>query len=260
MFRLYTISAIIGLALAGLAFVSQNSPLLKEENKVAQNQSENLNNLVTGKPFVESLTAKNSNNQANLKENLTEDFTKGIGKIIYENNPSGPQDFYGENVLNAPDPDQIAENLLAEAAQKFDPATLKPEINENSLNISGDNSKSALIKYLVDLDKVIEEARKNSEKLNNVSELEEKEIQGILKIHQEAVAKLYKLSTPEVAVKIHTKEIELLSTTVNILEKIGGHESDPITAILAANYLVDLEKEFKKLHEELLEFVKINIL
>jgi hypothetical protein len=259
MFRLYTISAIIGLALAGSVFVFQNSPLLKEKNRVAQDQSGNLNNLVTGKPFVESLTAKNSNNQANLGDNLTENFTKGIGRIIYENNPSGPQDFYGEKVLNTPDPEKIAESLLAEAANKFDPSFLRPIVKDDELVISENSSKEALINYFYDANKImVSEAEEIIPDLDMSKELTIEEIALIATAHQKAINKLYKLAIPKLVVKIHKQEIELLSATKNIFEKILNYQNDPFTAILAATELEKIDIQFKNLGDEKLKFIRSN--
>lgn len=244
MIKSFTVSAIIGLALAGLVFVSQNALLPGLENETAQNnsqnQSENLNNLVTGKPFVESLPSKNSNNQANLEKNLTENFTQSLAKKIAQSNPTGTQILDGKQTIAVPDPDQIATDLLTEAYQKLNPKELIPKINNQDIKIIKDDLEALTIyaKYFDEID-----AATKLPEVKNSEELQAK-IPDLVVTYKNAVATLYQLPVPELFADIHKIKIAYLSAQLKLLEKMRDVQQDPVSTILASKNFAELEKEF----------------
>lgn len=253
-------TAIISLGIAGLVFISKNNVnLLKTGNKTTQ-ETLNGNNPVSNQPFVEKLLPSNKSNTS-LEENLTELFAKNLGKIVLDNNPDGPANIDGKKGLVVPEPESIAAELLAEAAQKFDPATLRPIIKDQDLKISEDNSKESLNNYILNFQKLVKDSAEkipSSVYATNEDELSLKDIQKLVEIYQESIKQFYKLSTPKSAIAIQKKQIELLTAKKNIFEKIVSYQQDPLIAILAAPELKRVDLDFSELSKNFLELIKIS--
>lgn len=239
-------TAIVILGIAGVFLVVQNStPLHIQES---QTNSQN-NNFVSQNPLVQNAASE---------ENLTELLAKQIGQRLVENNPMGPETIEDQEWLNVPEPENIAQDLLLEAAQKFNPESLKPDIKDGDLKISQDNSKEALANYILNFQKIVREA---ADKIPITLFSEELTLSGIIQlsdIYTETIGKFYKLTVPSSALQIHRKQIELLTVKRNIFEKIENYQEDSMTTILAVQELEKNDSEFNSLSEMLKNFIQKN--
>jgi len=272
MLKILIATAIISLGISGAAYFVMYGPpalvLVPSLDSQPTTQQTNNNPVRAGQPLVENWQSLEPS-ESNLsipgvdrleEENLTEEINRNIAKIIMENNPDGPQTVDGELQLNVPDPEELAAQVLAEAATKFDPESLKPTIHDSDLIISQDNSKEALIQYFFEINKIVSDsAQEISSSVPNNSENDWLVfVYQLTDAYQESADKFYKLSVPESALEIHKKAIQLLGAKGVVFEKMKNYEGDPITAILALKYLDDLDIQFQNLQEETMEFVKNN--
>jgi len=253
MIKKFTASAVIGLAIAGFLFVLENSPSTKTkvaqklENKPAQN------NLVSNKPFLETFSSKENRLglSANAQENFTDSFIEGIAKSIQEANPNGDS-----NKISLPDPEELSQNLLIEAAQKFNPESLRPVIENSDLKISKEDDEKALNAYFQGLQKIVNAGADKipltffSEKLNL------NDFITVTSIYTDIINQTYDLTVPPSLLTTHKKQIELLTVKRNIFKSIINYESDPLTTIFAAQELEKNDAEFLKLSQEFSEFIK----
>ncbi len=249
-------TAIISLGVAGIIFVVQNSaPQLNQNSKI---ESIKNNNSISDKPFIEPIADSQNlqpqNNPAN--DNLTEVFAKGIGQAIKQNNLPGPQSLNGQNVINVPDADAVANNLIQEATQKFDPSSLRPIIKDSDLIISQDNSKEAIKNYINDFQKIVKDASLKIPQSLFLEELTLGKLAQLINIYGETINKFYKLNVPSSAISMHKKQLELLIAKKNIFEKITAYENDPIASMLAAQELQKVDSEFVELSKIISGFKK----
>lgn len=240
MLRIYTISAILGLAIAGSVFLFQNSPLVKEESRIVQEgKSGNLTNLSTGKPFVEQLKVNQLTGKQNgINENLTDSFAQRLAEKIAQNNPAGAQIMDGRQAIAVPDPDQIAADLLAEAYQNLNPQELIPKINDKDLKII---NNQALAAYAEAFDEISSKTAMPDSQ--NSAELNAK-LPALIKSYQGAIDSLYKLPVPELFVEVHKTKIAYLTAQLKLLEKMKAVQQDPVAAMLASQNFLALEEEF----------------
>ncbi|MBI4992424.1 MAG: hypothetical protein HZB99_04370 [Candidatus Harrisonbacteria bacterium] len=258
MIKKFTASAIIGLAIAGFLFVLENS--LSTETKIAQtpeNKSPQ-NNLVSNKPFLETPSPENNRSSlsAAAKENFTESFIKGIAGNIQETNPRGSPNINGQNKINLPDPEELSQNLLIEAAQKFDPKSLRPVVKDSDLKISKEDDKTALNTYFQNLQKIVNAGADKIPLTFFSEELNLNDFIAVTGIYTDIINQIYSLPVPPALLTIHKKQIELLTVKRNILKSIVNYENDPLTTIFAAQELEKVDAEFSKLSQEFSEFIK----
>ncbi len=253
-------TAIISLGISGAAyFVMRGSPVLvptlkntdlsfeQENNKPALNQSDQ----AQSKPRVENwLTQTNSN----VNNSLTGAFAKNIAEALLENNPGGPQTIDGQSQINVPEPEKLANNILAESAAKFDLQSLRPIIKDGDLNISQDAGQETFRTYLLNLQKIFEAGI-----ANQPAELTADYASQLIDICKKANQALYKLAVPDSAVEIHKKIISVIGTKQNILEEMQKYQDDPLTLIMAIPALGQVEQEFVDLLKELANFFQDKI-
>lgn len=270
MLKLVVTTAIITLGIAGAYFVIDNSfPVFPDTNNAEIKISDN--NAVKGIPKIEQLNSKtlsinnssentaNSSSENSAENNLTELVASQIGKTIAQQNPTGPQTIDGKKSITAPDAESIANDLLTEAVEKFDPASLYPEIKDSDLKISKDNSKEALTAYFSAFKEILSEAVPQiANSVKDSNEMSMQIIENLSKIYGDTAKKLISLASPQNAIEIHKKEIELLTAKKNIFEKIKNMENDPITAMLATKELENIDIETKALTEKLSDFLNKN--
>lgn len=261
-FKTLTATAILALGISGAFYAVQNYQLATPLPTTSNTESLTENkNLIQHQPFVEQLSPKQTNSlsQESSEDNLINQLAKDLAKTLTEKNPNGPEIINGEQWINAPRPEKIAADLIAEAALKFDPESLKPTINNADLNISSDNSKKALINYLANFNQIIEDsAKKIPTSSLNTESLSLKIISQLVDIYQENINQFYQLPVPSSALEIHKKEIRLLSAQKKIFEKMENYQENPLTAILALNELKNIAGQFINLEEELTDFIKNN--
>ena len=73
--------------------------------------------------------------------------------------------------------------------------------------------------------------------------------------YQKAIDKFYSLSAPKLAFDLHVKEIGLLGAKKTILEKMKDYQTDPLTALLAAQEMEKVDAEFSNLKDEVNAFI-----
>lgn len=243
MVKNFVLAAMIGLGIAGLVFIlQQNTNIHETENELTRKSALEGNNVISDKPFVEklggeSLLAKIENNLSN--KNLTEEFTKGLADKIAGENPSGIQIQDGNKLLNVPDPNQIALDLLTEAQTKFNLLDLIPEIKSGNLKIIS-NSQETIIKYFKEYTEIINNANKPAPDLLS-KELDKGDLEKITTIFNNTINSLYSLAVPKILIDFHKTQIRYLTAELEIFKKINNIERDPVAALIASENLQILE-------------------
>lgn len=270
MVKKFILAAIAGLGIAGLFFVFQHtkSGIRTPEQSSMRKAHANLpaasemftpptagqarpheqiltgNNLVSDRPFVEQLDEKSLKAAAVARDenNLTEAFTKNLAEKIALENSGGLIQDGNQKAISVPDPNQIAIDLLSEAAAKFDIQKLVPEIKDADIKIT-QNNKEVLLAFADKFD----EANLGIElpKLNNQEEFNAS-IGGLIENYKKTIAALYELATPELFVNLHKTNLAYLSAELAFLEKMKEMQEDPMAAILASKNFLDLQKNFKE--------------
>jgi len=235
---------ILALSIAGAYFIILNYKSSEPVNKNLTGEVLN-NNLVGIEPV-------NSGSQ-----NLTDLLTQKLEERIGEQNTGGFQSVDGKTLISAPDPKQLAEELIAEAEENFDASLLRGKVDESRLKISEDISKEAITKYFDSFSQIMIQANKNTPAaIDEPEKMTISDFGKIRDIYKEAVNSFYNLSAPKSVLAIHKKEIELLSTKENIYSVIANAEEDPMTAFLAVDELLKIEQEFDKLKIDIGNFLK----
>lgn len=244
-------AAILGLGIAGFLFILQ-----KPGELITQPAESKLsgNNLVSNKPFVEQLDEKSLRAAAvsQKTKNVTEYFAKELGKTIAQSNPQGPFAANGELGINVPEPELLAENLLADAIQKFDPDSLKPIISEKDLKISNSDNRESQTAYFTSFQQAINEsAALLSKKTLSATEINLDQISELILMYDTAFKKLLGIAVPPSLLKIHKKELELLGAKSSIYQAFKNYEEDPLFSIVASQSLDKIDKEFSELALEI---------
>ena len=194
---------------------------------------------------------------ADTSKNLTDILTQKIEESIGKENTEGFKTLNGQTLISAPKPEQLVEELIAEAQKNFDPESLRPKISDSSLKISEDNSREALIKYFASFNSILIEASKNIPK--TLFDENKMSISDFLKtkiVYEETANSFYGLTAPRSILDIHKKELELLLTKKNIFEKMANADQDPMTAFLAVDELLKIDLEFATLKENIETWIK----
>ncbi|MBI3046218.1 MAG: hypothetical protein HYY86_01565 [Candidatus Harrisonbacteria bacterium] len=254
MVKKFILAAMVGLGIAGLIFVSQKNVNLPQTKDGG-------NNLVSNKPFVEklggqSLLAKIENSLSG--QNLTEEFTKNLADKIAGENPSGIQIQDGEKILSVPDPNQIALDLLIEAQKKFEYKNLFPDPKDSELKISRNNGKEASADYFKNLNKIMEESAAWLKTAELTDEVTPELLDKMIQMYDSAAKNLFTVSIPPELIPLHKKELTLLIAKKTVYQKIKNYEQDSLTAVLAANYLEQLDNEFAELNQKMGQFISDN--
>ena len=196
---------------------------------------------------------------AGSSKNLTDILTQKIEESIGKENTEGFRTLNGQTLINAPKPEQLVEDLIAEAQKNFDPESLRPKISDASLKISEDNSREAFIKYFESFNKILLEASKNIPK--TLFDENKMSISDFLKtkvVYEQATNSFYGLTAPRSLLDIHKKELELLLTKKNVFEKMANADQDPMTAFLAVDELLKIDLEFATLKADIEVWIKEN--
>jgi len=194
----------------------------------------------------------------NAAINLTEIITAKIGEdIITKNTGGGLITSSGDKFIAAPEPEQMANDLIAEAQKNFDPETLRPKIEEKDLKITADNTKEGFIGYFNSLNQMVSAA---AEKIPagfvDPEKISVNDFKVTALVYGDFIQNLYSLSAPSQLTDIHKKQIELTVFKKNILEKAANAEQDPLTAIISIDSLLIIDQEFVKLKEDMQAWVK----
>ena len=233
---------ILGLGLAGAYFIISNYPSSKPiDGNIAE---ETLGN----NPVGIAPAASNA-------KNLTDLLTKRLEQSIADKNTEGFNVIDGKTLIAAPKPETIVEDLISEAEKNFDPAALRPTITDSSVKISEDNSKEALSAYFGSLSNIIVAASKNiPESLYDENKLSVSDFLKTKQAYDVMISKIKDLAAPRLALNIHKKELELLTTKRNIYEKMANLDQDPMTAYLVIDELLKIDQEFATLKTEVKKF------
>ena len=269
MLKNFIASTIVVLGIAGAYFVVQQNADFADRGGLRgknQDESANNNNLVSREPFVENipLGSRGSTPLDNFasngaSENLTDGLTEGIKNALSLYNPNGTIDMNGQQKIGVPDPEALSENLLAEAAQKFDPNSLKPAVAEKDLKISNDNSKESLRNYFNSFNRIINDsAAALSKETLSATEINPGQMEEFILMYNTAYKNLKIISVPSSLVKIHQQELELLGAKSAIYRALKNYEADPLLSILASENLEKFDQEFSNLDKEIAAFIKNN--
>ena len=190
-------------------------------------------------------------------KNLTDILTQKIEESIGKENTEGFKTLNGQTLISAPKPEQLVEELVAEAQKNFDPESLRPKISEADLKIITKNTKEDFTEYFLALGQIAITANKKMPAgfitPENIS-LDDFKI--ITLIYEDYVKSLNGLAVPDKLTDIHKKQIELIVFRKNIYEKMANADQDPMTALLAVDELLKLDLEFATLKEDMLASVR----
>lgn len=239
MSKILLATAILGLGIAGALFAVQNTDLSASRDSIIDIGN---NNLITGGPFVEKISDK-SNQLANDGTSITDEFAKKLAEKISEANPSGPQLNGDKKDIAVPNPDEIALELIADSASKFDLKKFFTEIKDSDLKIIKDSRRDTVLDYGKKFDRIIFESRKKNIE-NSGETFTEENLADMIATFQKAVKDLYSLPVPELMLGIHKTQLKYLSAETKLLEKIKDAQNDPMSAILSSQAMPDMEKEF----------------
>lgn len=233
---------ILGLGLAGAYFIISKYPSSEPiDTNIAE---ERIGNNPVG---IEPAAASS--------KNLTDLLTKKLEQSIADKNTEGFNVIDGKTLIAAPKPETIVEDLITEAEKNFDPAALRPQITDASVKISEDNSKEALSTYFGSLNNIIITASKNiPASLYDENKLSVSDFSKTKGVYDIIVKNVQSLAVPRLALSIHKKELELLTTKRNIYEKMANLDQDPMTAYLVIDELLKIDQEFATLKTEVKKF------
>ncbi|MBU4348119.1 hypothetical protein KJ671_01250 [Patescibacteria group bacterium] len=248
-FKIIITTLILGLGLTGAYLIVSNS------NSPAPAKISNTENVIENNPVEIELIGTSNN------KNLTDALTEKISAGIAEKNLEGLKNIDGETMINAPAPEKMVEDLIVEAQKNFNPASLRPKIDNSSLKISEDNNKEALLEYFNSFNNILITASKKmpASMMSNPESLDIYDFVKIKEAYKYAIDALYNITIPRLALNIHKKEIELLSIKKNIFEKGANAGEDPVSAILAANELLKTNEEFVILSIEIKDFIETHL-
>lgn len=260
-------TAIISLGIAGAVFVIQNSATsLNLNSSDRQNSLSASNNSPVSNPqFVEQLkdlssqSSKNdSQKQGNFSgANLTESFSRSIAQRLVDENPEGIEIINGNKAIIAPNPEQIALELLADAQKKFEAQQILKDINDADIKITDENTKASFISYTEKFDAITSEWRAKIDNPDNQKEFTKENMGAIISAYENVIQKFYDLPVPKLLVNLHKTEIKYLKAELTLLEKINSPEKDPVGSLIASGNFEKIDAEFnQKMNEELQLFFK----
>jgi len=183
------------------------------------------------------------------EDNITEEFietaSEKIASEVISMNPEGPQMIEGEQWLNVPDPEALANKIFEEKITNFDVNQLKSVVKITDLKIVPD-SELSITTYVQNLQNTL------STYLFKIPEQPSiKDIDNITSAYQKVIPLLYAIEAPQSAASIHQQAVALLETRKNIFEKFSNAENDPLAAILALNLLPNINQETNDFTEKI---------
>ncbi len=255
MFKTAIATAILGLGVLGAYFVIQNTGISAEpapKNEAA--------NLPKNSPFVENLSSggisEKTTGVAELdkmtgKNNLTDDFINGLKRDITQNNLDNNS---GNLVVS--DPDQITNELLADAVEKFSAERSKSAVDESRIKIINDNSRNSIISYANRFEEIISKSAQKMGAGVVTADPDPEELKPMLAGYDFAIENFYNTPAPSSILAFHKKEIEILSRKKRALEEFMNYKTDPLASILASKELSGIQNEFDSLTEQFNKFLK----
>ncbi len=248
-------TTIVGIALVGAVFLMQQNAVSAPASDAAQTSG--ANNIASSQPFVEKTSTNQLAALTAPGANLTQMFGDTLVQDISKGNPGGPTSLNGQNSVGVPDPDTFAQNLVDTSVQKFDPSKLTPVINDSDLHITQDNSTAAVQAYLRQFQTIVtDEANAIPDSVLTTNPPSFDELPTLIGIYKDTIAKFYALSVPAVAVPIQKKEIQLLTEKTYIFSTLSNYQQDPVTAILVANELTNVDQAFSDFSAQLTAFTQ----
>jgi hypothetical protein len=196
-------------------------------------------NLVTEVPtitqpnLVEAVPADQAPSITEAK-NVTESLAKEIAKKIIEKNPNGPTLVDSKNQIASINPDELVNQVIADAIKNFRPEALRPAISRADIRIGDNNSIEALNAYYISYKTAIN-SNLSTLSLNQDSP-EQTDFTALVAGFNKAFTDLKTIVVPESLVALHLKELILLGTQKNIWLLIKNYQADPVQAMLAMQY------------------------
>lgn len=206
------------------------------------------------KTYSETLSQQNNHSQdpltANFSEsNITEEFigkaSEKIASEVIAMNPEGPQTIDGEQWLNVPDPEALANKIFEEGSTSFDVNQLRSVVKITDLKIVP-NLELPVKTYAQNLQNTL------STYLPEIPEQPSiKNIKILVTSYERLIPILYAMEVPESAASIHQQAITLIETRKNIFEKFADAENDPLAAILTLNLLPSIDQGINNFNEKI---------
>jgi len=186
---------------------------------------------LSAEPIAQSVSAA---------ENLTSDLASTISQEIIARNPNGPVNIQNKNWISTANPAELADKLFEQGLANFDSASLRPEIKLSQLKIIDDNDPLTLKSYVQNFKDIVAQ-NVTLKPIDN--RLSFNDLRLLIAAYQKIIPQLYALSVPQKAAAIHQQGLTIFETQKNILEKLVLAEVDPVAALIAANFLPNLNKD-----------------
>ena len=149
------------------------------------------------------------------------------------------------------------DQITSEALKDFDPSQFKPEIKNETLKISKDNSFLNITKYIRNFASTIQ---KNSNEIRTPTKYSTvgETLSSSRDLYQKTLFDFYNLEVPSSMLDFHKEEISLLTGKLLVIDRIKEYEDDPIEAFLALEADTYLDQEFEKLKNNLNQYIENN--
>ncbi len=191
-------------------------------------------------------------------KNLTEDFAGFLARgIISKNSEFKAGDLLPGPGISAPNPSQIVKDYIANGLKTAN-ENIK-NVKPTNLNISNDNSKDAVINYLLETQVAVRDNLKVlmpilTELQKNNGEGKEKLV-PIISDYEAAANRMEEKPMPSNLKNLISDEIRLLRVTANILKTFTNIEDDPLATLVAIDQFTITMTEWQNFQKEFTIFV-----
>jgi len=192
----------------------------------------------------------------NVPKNITENFAAALTQELVSKNPDPKTNSSGQPALATPDVNAMAEKFITDGLKQANENILN--IKVPNLEISYDNSKTAIENYLSEAQTIINNNLKTGDSLFSIlDEINKNSGAGLEKLlpmiisHEAAANQIEEKAVPSSLKDLMTEEIRLLRITANVLRALTNVENDPLGTIAATKQFEailqswdDLQKKF----------------
>lgn len=272
MIKISAIILILGASLVGSYFIIKNSAPaveVKQELTEKDGQSpikdpiqwieENVLNKIGEIGQLDSPDKSTLDTQS--ENNLTTAFSKVIFEQIKSKNEQGLTEKDGQAAIFAPNEEILSQKLFNDFLNKdfIEYYADKKVVDESRIKISQDNSKKNQIEYLKQL-QAIRQNRFGDFNKTNIDILEEiiednnfSNAKRMVDIYKNLIDDYYQITVPNNWTEYHKHSIGFLSISYLIYNALANFNEDQITAYLAAESILKLEKMADGLKNFLIE-------
>lgn len=214
--------------------------------------------LVGQTPFSQS----KSENPLTLSTLLTqteptaEEISRKIALELSKLNPQGPSKISGVTGVNAIEPEEMLDRILANELTSIDFKDFEPRVDLDDLKIISDSNPKLAESYLKNFRTILENNFAGAKFDSETASV--KDFQFLVSIYNKTISQFYSLNVPESLASIHLQEIKLLGIQRSVFEALANYEKDPVKAMVASQLLVELDEKFEVLKNEIVGFVNKN--